>query len=587
MRQVRRFSAAKPKADRSVPEIMDQNPLNDPAYEPEPERRTDVQGTPDVVDDISVPAALFDISGRLLQANRPFRGLMTMARSRTDAVTLGDLVGGDEGRILYTIAGLAHGASVTLSAGFTPSGNDRRLVTVVPMRIQTEGRILAIIQPEPGSPTSAPRADIGRDLATGLPDGFLFGDRLLQALRSAERNRNAVAVLALSIDHVHTAKGAADAAWVDLVAPEIARRLVAGIRASDTVARIEARVFGILTPLTAAQDSLIVARRVLNAARQPMVVGLQAVMVTATLGVSLYPDDGTEPAPLIHACRQSQRLARAEGGNRCRFANAAMDDSARRQSDIELRLRAALEREEFLIHYQPKIDATRGTIIGMEALLRWQDPVHGLVAPAAFVPVAEEIGLINDIGDWVLRRACLDTVAWRAAGLDGLQVAVNVSARQFRSHDFLERLKAALHTSGLPPEALELEITETAIMQDPEQAIVTMDAVRGMGVSLAIDDFGTGYSSLAHLGRFPITTVKIDRSFVQSADHDHKIAEITRAIISLSRGLNLTVVGEGAETQRHVEFLTHHRCPLIQGYYYSRPLPAQEFEALAWRGLPA
>ena len=537
---------------------------------------------------IAVPAAIFDDRGIFQDGNPAFHELVRVTAPSQRINHLRDLVGEDGSALADTLAARAEGGSIPLPPTrnrlcHEPTG---RLVTVVPLRDGHLDRILAVVQAEPAKPSDGDgELLLGRDLTTGLPDAFLFRDRLTQALLMARREHAALAVMTLSIDGVTSGIGALDPGWIDQVAPAIAQHLVSGVRASDTVARLEGQTFGILTPVRSPQHSIIVARRIVAATRQPLVIDGRPLGVTASLGVSLYPGDATDAGALIQASRDAQRRAGGESGERCRFANPLMTADMQRQSDLEVALRGALENDHFLVHYQPKIDALENRIIGMEALIRWADPAQGLVPPGAFIPAAEEIGLIGDIGDWVLNRACADTAAWRQAGLEHLQVAVNVSASQFRSPRFLTRLQDALSASGLPAERLELELTETTLMTDLDAAVASMAEIRKMGVRLAIDDFGTGYSSLSHLSRFPITTVKIDRSFVQRAEQDRKTAEIIRAIIGLSRGLDLSVVGEGAETRSQVDFLTRHHCSIVQGFYFSRPLPAGEFESLAHQGL--
>jgi diguanylate cyclase (GGDEF)-like protein len=369
----------------------------------------------------------------------------------------------------------------------------------------------------------------------------------------------------------------------DQLLKEVAERLGKVIRSSDTAARLDGDKFAVMTPISAIDDSVIVAEKVLAAVKKVFHIKGEEVFITFSIGISIYPTDGEDFNDLLKDGLSAMQFAKSSGGAEYRFFASEMNAKARNRLDLEKRIRNALVNEEFVLFYQPKVDVATNRVKGAEALIRWMDPVHGMIGPGEFIPVAEECGLIVDIGTWCLRQACFQTKAWQDAGYAPIRMSVNVSAHQFKAKDLLDKVKKALDDAKLEPKWLELEITESMLMNDVEAAIARMQSVRDLGCGLSIDDFGTGYSSLSYLSRFPITTLKIDRAFVKDVQENQNTKEIARAIIGLSRGLNLEVVAEGAELLEHVEFLKDNGCDIIQGFYFSKPLPAKDFEKMLYR----
>jgi EAL domain-containing protein (putative c-di-GMP-specific phosphodiesterase class I) len=330
---------------------------------------------------------------------------------------------------------------------------------------------------------------------------------------------------------------------------------------------------------------VLVTEKILHAFEQPFTFGQhEDVVIGCALGVSIYPADGASGEALVKSASAALNHAAQSGSNQCHFFSNEMNDRARHRLTVESGIRRGLANREFLVYYQPKIDVNNTRVAGMEALIRWRDPERGLVSPAEFIPVAEESGLIEQIGQWVLEETCAQNQRWQAEGLPPVKASVNVSARQFRNRNFVALVEEVLARTGLDPRWLELEITESMLMGDIEAIIKRMEDIRRVGVSLSIDDFGTGYSSLSYLSRFPITTLKIDRAFIADVQTNPHTAEIARAIIGLSRGLDLEVVAEGAEVIEQIDFLRAHGCELVQGFYYSRPLPAEEFAQMLRNG---
>jgi len=320
-----------------------------------------------------------------------------------------------------------------------------------------------------------------------------------------------------------------------------------------------------------------VAQKIIAAVAQPVVLEAHEFHITASIGIGTYPDDSEDMQGLLKNADISMYRAKEQGKNNYQFYSALMNIHTLDRLALESGLRHALERNEFLLHYQPKVDIGSGRITGMEALLRWQRPGQELIAPAQFIALAEETGLIVPIGEWVLRTACARNKSWREEGLPPLRIAVNLSARQFAHANLLQDVARALRETGLDPAALEFEITESMVMHDPERAVTLLTRLKAMGIHLSIDDFGTGYSSLSYLKRFPIDSVKIDRSFIHDIPGDADDAAITRAIIAMAHSLRLKVIAEGVETEEQLSFLRELGCDEMQGYYFSEPLAEDEF----------
>jgi len=420
---------------------------------------------------------------------------------------------------------------------------------------------------------------VGHDALTGLPDRSLLADRVEQNILNAKRANKSIALLVMGLDRFTLINDALGYAAGDQMLREVAERLAKVIRVSDTAARLDGDKFAVMTPISAIDDSVIVAEKVLKAIKKPFTLKGEEVFVTFSIGISIYPTDALDFDDLLKDSLSAMQYAKQDGGSQYRFFASDMNAKAKNRLALEKRMRAALANQEFVLFYQPKVEPKTDRVKGAEALIRWRDPVHGMISPAEFIPVAEETGLIIDIGTWVMRAACFQTKAWQDAGYAPVKMSVNVSTQQFKARDLLDIVKAALNDSGLEAKWLELEITESMLMNDVESAIARMQAVRDLGCGLSIDDFGTGYSSLSYLGRFPITTLKIDRAFVRDVQENQNTAEIARAIIGLSRGLNLEVVAEGAELKEHIDFLRENGCDSIQGFFYSKPLEAKDFEA--------
>jgi len=440
---------------------------------------------------------------------------------------------------------------------------------------------------------SVTRAIIGQmthsaqhDFLTGLPNRMLFNDRVGQAIAWAARHMRELAVLFLDLDgfkHVNDSLGHSIG---DKLLQSIALRLVDCVRGSDTVSRQGGDEFVVLlSEVKEPEDAAIIARRMLRVVAETHSIDQHDLHVTTSIGVSVYPDDGLDAEMLIKNADTAMYQAKENGLQSYRFFKPAMNVRALERQSIEESLRRALERQEFALHYQPKIDLRTGTISGAEAFIRWNHPTRGPVAPAQFIPVAEDSGLILPIGNWVLREACKQARAWAGAGLHLGTMAVNISAMEFRDENFLEGVFSILKDTGLDPRSLELELTESVLMKRAESTAPILQALRVEGVQVAVDDFGTGYSSLSYLQKFPIDALKIDQSFVRRITTGSGETTIVTAVISMGRSLELRVVAEGVETRKELAFLHARQCDEAQGYYFSRPVVAQQFAQLLETGI--
>lgn len=423
------------------------------------------------------------------------------------------------------------------------------------------------------------------DALTGLPNRLLFEDRLTQALVQERRAGQLVALLFLDLDRFKVINDTFGHAVGDLLLKAVAERLSQTVRESDTVARMGGDEFTLIfSGLREPQDAGQIAQLILEAMAKPFVLEGHEVHVSASIGITLYPldnhsIDGKMSAieTLLKNADTAMYKAKDQGKNNYQFFKAEMNVATLERLLLENDLRKALENGEFILHYQPRIHCADGSVSGMEALIRWRHPTLGLVSPAAFIPLAEETGLIVPIGEWVLRTACAQTKAWLDAGMRPLRVAVNLSARQFKHAGLIVMIENVLRKTGLNPSCLEVELTEGLAMEDVKQTVITLNTLNAIGVSIAIDDFGTGYSSLAYLKRFPVDFLKIDQSFVRDIGASADSAAIVKTIIAMAHNLQLEVVGEGVETAEQLEFLRQHVCEEVQGYLFSRPLPADEF----------
>lgn len=419
------------------------------------------------------------------------------------------------------------------------------------------------------------------DALTGLPNQALFKDRLQQALALARRNDQVLAVMLVNLDRFKTINDTLGYMAADQLLQEVAIRLTGCVRESDTVARLSSDEFALLlTQVGRAEDAAKIAENIKEALQSPFHFADQELFVTASIGISLHPDDGREPAALLKSAGTALNRAKEQDGNDYQFYTSGRTTKALRQLVLENNLRPGLEREEFIVHYQPQVNIETFQIVGMEALVRWQHPGLGLLYPLEFIRLAEDSGLIVSLGEWVLREACAQSKSWQDAGFEPLRLAVNLSARQFQQPRLVAAIGQILNETGLDPRFLELELTEGSVMKDPDEAIKKLHEIKAMGVKISIDDFGTGYSSLNYLKRFPLDTLKVDRSFVSDVNTDPDDAAIVTAIITLAHALKLNVIAEGVETPEQLAFLRSLNCDEVQGYLFSKPLSAEEFTAL-------
>ncbi len=419
------------------------------------------------------------------------------------------------------------------------------------------------------------------DALSGLPNRLLFHDRLGQALAQACYTEHLIAVMLLDLNRFKIINDTLGHDLGDLLLKEAALRLASCMRGGDTIARWGGDEFAFLLPnLEHPEEAAEVAAGILKVLSQPFLIADKEIFVSASVGITLYPTDGQTREGLLQNAEVAMYRAKEHGESAYQFFTGDMNVRAFERLALENSLRKALERSELVLYYQPQVDLETGKISGMEALLRWQHPELGLVSPAQFIPLAEETGLIVPIGAWVLREACRQNKAWQDAGMARMRVSVNLSARQFQQQDIVEMTASALRESGLTADCLELELTESYIMQNPEAAIRTLRLLEKMGVFLSVDDFGTGYSSLSYLRRFPIDCLKIDRSFVQDIPGSADAAAIVSAIVAMASSLKLEIVAEGVETQDQLDYLKQLRCDRMQGFLFSRPIPANELEKL-------
>ncbi|MBF0156375.1 MAG: EAL domain-containing protein [Magnetococcales bacterium] len=421
----------------------------------------------------------------------------------------------------------------------------------------------------------------GMDSLTGLPGRPLFVDRLQQALSQAHRQGRCVAVMFLDLDRFQFLNDSLGWAAGDTVLLEISRRLGRCLRTSDSVGRIGADEFALLLAdideeREAVRNAGVVARKVYESLALPLSLAGEELTISAAMGITLSPQDGMSAEVMMKNAEVALQHARRKGWNNYQFFSSEMTETARRRFALETSLRSAIERGELLLYYQPQVDLKSGRVIGAEALARWRHPERGMVPPGEFIPVAEETGLIVPIGEWVLRTACRQLAEWRDIGLAPIRVGVNLSAKQFQRQDLAQMVADLIAEFGLDPHYLDLEITESAIMEDVERAVAMLNRISALGVTLSIDDFGTGYSSLAQLRQFPFKTLKIDRTFVRSIQENTSDAAIVSAIIAMAHSLNQNVIVEGLETQEQLAILRELKCNEMQGFLFSAAVPAVE-----------
>ncbi|OXS23537.1 GGDEF domain-containing response regulator [Pseudomonas fluorescens] len=416
------------------------------------------------------------------------------------------------------------------------------------------------------------------DALTELPNSTLLGDRLTQAIALGRRHDTQLAVMFIGLDRFKRINNALGYPVGDEVLQQVSHSLVATVRDSDSVFRYGSDEFVIvLHDVQHPQQTQHIADKVLRTISATRHVAGHDLSVTASLGISIYPNDSCNAVELIKHAETAMHTSKERGANDFSFYTEDMNLRAQRQQNLESAIRHALERDEFVLHYQPKLDLRSGRIVGAEALIRWFQPRSGWVSPADFIPVAEDSGLIVPLTQWVLRQACEQAQAWRGMGLPPLCMSVNVSPIDFRQRDFVDNLAAILKQSGLPPARLELEITESVLMQNVDETVDILQKIKAMGVRLALDDFGTGYSSLSYLRRFPIDVLKIDQSFVRGLNVNSQDAQLISAIIGMGKSLELNIIAEGVETVEQLNFLKTQQCEEGQGFLFSKAVPPKDF----------
>ena len=422
------------------------------------------------------------------------------------------------------------------------------------------------------------------DALTGLPNRILFKERLAGSIALARRNLWTMAVCFVDLDRFKNINDTLGHETGDELLREVAKRMRTVVRESDTVSRLGGDEFAVILPdLPDTEAAAGVSRKLIDALEKPFHLGGEDLFISASIGITLFPDDSEDADTLIRNADVAMYRAKEGGRANFQFYRAEMNDRAREMLTLEVDLRQALARKEFELFYQPKVSLVTGAVVGAEALIRWRSPLRGLVSPVDFIPLLEETGLIVQVGEWVLGEACRQAKRWQDAGY-AIPVAVNLSARQFEDRSLKQQVRTALDASGLDASLLELELTESLLMRDVAAVEILLVELRAMGITLSVDDFGTGYSSLAYLKRFPINSLKIDRSFIRDITVDPDDASITRAVIHMAMELSLKVVAEGVESLDQMHLLAHAGCDEIQGFYFSRPIPAGEFDLLLQSG---
>ena len=425
------------------------------------------------------------------------------------------------------------------------------------------------------------------DVVTNLPNRLLLVDRITQAISLARRQARSIAVMFLDLDRFKSINDSLGHATGDLLLQSISKRIVADVRGSDTVSRLGGDEFVILlSEIAHPEDAATSANKILLSLGTPHLIEGQEVHIEASMGISIYPEDGEDAETLIKSADTAMYHAKDSGRNNFKFFKAEMNLRAVERQYLEAGLRCAAERGEFSLHYQPKVNLDTGEITGAEALIRWQHPDRGFIPPDAFVPIAEECGLIVQIGRWVLREACGQARKWQDADLPFKRISVNVSATEFRAKNFVESVSTILRETGLDARYLDIELTESVLMRHVESAAAVLRALKMIGVHIAVDDFGTGYSSLSYLQQFPIDILKIDKCFVHQITSDFKGSAIVSAIIDMGKNLEQRVIAEGIETEDQLAFLRARHCTEGQGYLFSRPVAATQFEQLLQIGVP-
>ncbi|MEN8303237.1 MAG: EAL domain-containing protein [Campylobacterota bacterium] len=424
------------------------------------------------------------------------------------------------------------------------------------------------------------------DSLTGLPNRVLFNDRLEQAIEKAKRKNSKVALLFIDLDHFKEINDSLGHSFGDEVLKTVTSRLKDSIRKEDSLARFGGDEFTvILEDLNQGQDASLIASKILLSLSKAIDIEEHIMHVSSSIGISLYPDDGEEIQNLLKYADSAMYKAKDEGRNNYQYYSSEMTELAFERVVMETALRAGIKKEEFVVYYQPQVDGVTDKLIGMEALVRWQHPTMGLVSPAKFIPLAESTGLIVELDRYVMKTAMKQMAQWYKDELNPGVLAMNLAVKQLKQDDFIDLLQSLLEESNCKPQWIELEVTEGQVMNNPEEAIKILQGINDLGIELAIDDFGTGYSSLAYLKRLPINKLKIDQAFVRELPDDEEDVGITRAVIALAKSLNLRIIAEGVETKEQKDFLVENGCKDIQGYFYAKPMPADEMEIVLQKGL--
>ena len=419
------------------------------------------------------------------------------------------------------------------------------------------------------------------DSLTGLPNRALLMERLNLCLAKARRGGKLLAVLFLDLDLFKTINDGFGHRTGDAVFEEVSRRLAQSVRESDTVARVGGDEFVVLLPeIAKAEDAAFVARKLLEVIARPFSSGDRRIDLTTSIGVAVYPADGQEPEALLRSADNAMARAKERGRNNFQMSVPELTEEAVQRLTVQAGLRQAIEKEELILHYQPVLSLTSGRIVAMEALVRWQHPAKGLIMPAAFIDVAEKAGMMVPLGEWVLGTAARQARVWQEMGFPELRIAINLSPSQFHEKNLITSVENALLRAELKPDSLEIEITEGVAMEDAQVTLSNLLALRDLNVGVSIDDFGTGYSSLSYLKRFPVTTLKIDRSFITDVVSNSADAGIVRAVVAMAHGLKLNVIAEGVETKEQFSYLRENGCDALQGFWFSRPLPVESVENL-------
>lgn len=417
------------------------------------------------------------------------------------------------------------------------------------------------------------------DTLTKLPNRVLFQDRLTQAMEKAKRDSLKVGLLFIDLDHFKEINDSLGHNIGDEVLKIVTQRLTKVINDGDTLSRLGGDEFSIvLKNLKHIQDASFVAKQILDILTQEIIIQEHKLYMTSSIGISVYPDDSEDMQNLLKYADSAMFKAKDEGRNNFQFYTSEMTELAFERVVMEASLREALVKEEFVVYYQPQVDAKANKLVGMEALVRWKHPTMGLVSPARFIPLAETTGLIVELDDFVMKTAMAQLALWYKQGYKPGKLALNLAVKQLQQNNFIEKFEKFRKESGCDAKNLELEVTESQIMNNPREAIVILQKIRNLGIELAVDDFGTGYSSLAYLKRLPINKLKIDQAFVRNLPNDEEDSAIARAVIALANSLSLKIIAEGVETKEQKEFIVENGCDNIQGYFYSKPIPAKEFE---------